>query len=395
MNHELLQTLIIPDDLIFDHILPRLPVKSLIRFKSVCKNWYNLISTCEFAKHHLQFSSISPHFLISKFIANNTGNWRDFYLLSYDEHNKNLEDLVQLDAQLSYTMRKPTEIGCSNGLICLYFSENRYNVNSFALWNPCIRKYRKISTPSGKWLCKCGFGYALALDDYRIFAAFCPYEEDDSLDKSRTQFWVFSLRVGKWKQIEFSSGEDDLIKSEGIVKGVFAGDSLYWYVFKSGGSFQQRVVCFNLVDEKCREILVTVSPSEYIDFDCYEMKWCLSLLCRAHDQSYGVWILKQQDGNDSWEKLFSMPFTVGKDLLAFSPAGLCLVKHLQQLKLVDPTLEELEDSQGQKRQLKLIEHATVMYFDDGVYLKRHLKLVDRVIEDLNMPISPFVLGWIA
>ncbi|KAK6158351.1 hypothetical protein DH2020_005665 [Rehmannia glutinosa] len=48
---------VFPEDLMLC-ILTRLPVKSIIRFKSVCKPWCQLFSTPEFIKmHHVQFSS--------------------------------------------------------------------------------------------------------------------------------------------------------------------------------------------------------------------------------------------------------------------------------------------------------------------------------------------------
>ncbi|XP_058217042.1 uncharacterized protein LOC131327940 [Rhododendron vialii] len=42
-------------------ILSRLPVKSLLRCKSVCKNWYDLIKTPHFISKHLQTHSTRNH----------------------------------------------------------------------------------------------------------------------------------------------------------------------------------------------------------------------------------------------------------------------------------------------------------------------------------------------
>ncbi|KAL5730446.1 hypothetical protein ACHQM5_003264 [Ranunculus cassubicifolius] len=42
----------VPEDVMVD-ILSRLPAKSLIRFKTVCKTWYNLVHQPDFTKLHL------------------------------------------------------------------------------------------------------------------------------------------------------------------------------------------------------------------------------------------------------------------------------------------------------------------------------------------------------
>jgi hypothetical protein len=46
----------IPSELIVE-ILLRLPVKSLIRFKSICKPWFSLISQHNFANSHFQITA--------------------------------------------------------------------------------------------------------------------------------------------------------------------------------------------------------------------------------------------------------------------------------------------------------------------------------------------------
>ncbi|KAL5721288.1 hypothetical protein ACHQM5_004948 [Ranunculus cassubicifolius] len=42
----------LPVEMVFE-ILTRIPAKDLLRFKTVCKSWYSLISTRRFVKSHL------------------------------------------------------------------------------------------------------------------------------------------------------------------------------------------------------------------------------------------------------------------------------------------------------------------------------------------------------
>jgi hypothetical protein len=61
----------IPDDLALE-ILIRLPVKSLLRFKAVCKAWHVTISSQSFIATHLQRSTSNhkcrPSFLITPYL---------------------------------------------------------------------------------------------------------------------------------------------------------------------------------------------------------------------------------------------------------------------------------------------------------------------------------------
>ncbi|KAM0848965.1 hypothetical protein ACQ4PT_054030 [Festuca glaucescens] len=53
----------LPDAMIFN-ILSRLPSKSILRCKSVCKAWHAMISDCHFISHHLKLSKTHPRMLV-------------------------------------------------------------------------------------------------------------------------------------------------------------------------------------------------------------------------------------------------------------------------------------------------------------------------------------------
>ncbi|KAK9135916.1 hypothetical protein Syun_015246 [Stephania yunnanensis] len=61
-----LEEINIEEEVIFQEIIPRLPVKSIFRFKSVCKKWRNYLSDPLFAKQH---SMKSPDITSSGFIC--------------------------------------------------------------------------------------------------------------------------------------------------------------------------------------------------------------------------------------------------------------------------------------------------------------------------------------
>nr|AFK45663.1 unknown [Lotus japonicus] len=58
-----LSSVLLPDELI-EAILVRLPVSSLLRFKSVCKSWLSVISDPQFAKSQFDLAASPTHRLL-------------------------------------------------------------------------------------------------------------------------------------------------------------------------------------------------------------------------------------------------------------------------------------------------------------------------------------------
>ncbi|KAL3618616.1 hypothetical protein CASFOL_037698 [Castilleja foliolosa] len=118
---------VLPEDIMFC-IVTRLPVKSIHRFKAVCKPWCKLFTTAKFMKmHHAQLSQnqsvmvLSPHrgVTFSLFDTNDqkpTNLADPFYLL--DTNDKKPTNLAHPFPEVLFGMQF---IGCCNGLICVSF----------------------------------------------------------------------------------------------------------------------------------------------------------------------------------------------------------------------------------------------------------------------------------
>lgn len=108
----------LPEDLVIDQILSRLPVKSLMRFKSVCKRWYSFPTNPSFIASHLKHNTTCNS--LASWNANigpmfeNIFSLR-FYSLAFQPVNLNFG----LD-------RKPDLVlGPCDGLFCLYWKHPR------------------------------------------------------------------------------------------------------------------------------------------------------------------------------------------------------------------------------------------------------------------------------
>lgn len=58
------------EEILIDHILSRLAVKSLLRFKCVCKNWCDLFNSLSFIKKHCDSPGNRTHPAVCKFGVN-------------------------------------------------------------------------------------------------------------------------------------------------------------------------------------------------------------------------------------------------------------------------------------------------------------------------------------
>ncbi|XP_074284021.1 F-box/kelch-repeat protein At3g23880-like [Silene latifolia] len=186
------------DDLIIEEILTRLPIKSVLRFKSVSKQWYTTLSSSDFANAHL---NKSPFFHPSApvntlFIKSGKNSY-----LSYtdDPISGNFEDnLVKLDSELWVENKRLVLTGCCNGLVCLTAISMKY----FIIWNPATRKMHKYESDgclnlSGSVIS--GFGYSSSVDDYK----YVHIVQDFRIEQCNSGVYIFSLRENKWRKIDF------------------------------------------------------------------------------------------------------------------------------------------------------------------------------------------------
>ncbi|KAI9127352.1 hypothetical protein K1719_001911 [Acacia pycnantha] len=108
---------------IISSILKRLPVKSLLRFRCVCKDWNDLFKTSLFIKEHLHHSSHhrGPSLLLQ---------WDDSTFSMLDSDKKNL---LPLSAP---SVNQPAHmidiIGSSYGLVCLQLGISEVEVYSLS-----------------------------------------------------------------------------------------------------------------------------------------------------------------------------------------------------------------------------------------------------------------------
>ena len=125
----------VPQDLVMEEILPKLPVKSLIRFKCISKSWKALFTTAYFVSKQMSTSSVkykkNPLIMFSIL----EGRLHRIELHSNGNPSPNLfKPFEDQDVSLIF--------GPCNGIFCVLSCKV-----DLILWNPAARQVKFIPPP--------------------------------------------------------------------------------------------------------------------------------------------------------------------------------------------------------------------------------------------------------
>ncbi|MED6209942.1 hypothetical protein PIB30_059465 [Stylosanthes scabra] len=206
-----------------EKILLFLPVKSLIRFRCVSKQWLSLISDSRFAKLHYDSADAAP----------TNKNTRVLYLSSevpeacYVDVEASIRCDHAIQLPLSCRHRRINIVGSCRGFILFQFFVNGFK---FLLWNPVTGSHKAVPYPTDDpnvpwtgfhqadhiWE---GFGYDESTDDYFIIVGwvegfYC------------TPHWLyFSVRTNSWKEIECGDHPQSAISD---YPQLFCNGAIHW-----------------------------------------------------------------------------------------------------------------------------------------------------------------------
>ncbi|KAK4256272.1 hypothetical protein QN277_009157 [Acacia crassicarpa] len=213
---------------IIKNILKRLPAKSLIRFRSVCKDWKILLKNSSFIADHLQQQSC--HQIPSLLFECNHQPWRCCLHL--------LDSELQVRKVHSVPRFKGARIvGSCNGLLCVEINQRIPSLLS--LWNPATSAIRDL--PQGIFLDRfrrvTGFGFSPVVNDYKIVRIYSPYGDETPriyapYDDETPRVEVFSLNTGSWRGMSIENLKKVSFKSNS--SHVSANGAIFWLGAKRG-----------------------------------------------------------------------------------------------------------------------------------------------------------------
>ncbi|XP_060214326.1 F-box/kelch-repeat protein At3g23880-like [Lycium barbarum] len=285
----------LPQELI-TAILVRLPVKYLLQFKCVSKDWFALISSPEFVKTHLSFShkdSIHHRLMLKLFTPN--------HFLRHCSVSSLFYESVSQAFDLDYPMKGPDKsarvfiVGSVNGLICCHIA-----FDGFILWNPSTRKFKQVPdlvpTQMNNYRCSYGFGYDEVHDDYKVVAVFC------EISKHNDDAKIYSLRSDSWRTLDDFQGGMVYHSSPKLVNG-----KLHWVTTVGDG---RGIMSIDLVVEKCRKVEQPCFGEGNSLVTLGVLGSDLSVICNYQRNNQiiqaDVWIMKEYGVKESWTKLYTI-----------------------------------------------------------------------------------------
>ncbi|GAB4835485.1 hypothetical protein Ancab_000394 [Ancistrocladus abbreviatus] len=293
---------------LWTQVFTRLPVKTLLKLRCVCKEWRSIIDDPYFAFVHLTYSNNNckdTHLLLLEYVTWKRQQWT---MLEYNTLRRTIEflDLCEFG---SFDVK-----GYVNGLL-LIINEYEFcgNDGNIILWNPSIRKYILLPQcpllPLGSGLevvadMEFGLGFDHLSNDYKVVAILYPVPEDGSQSQPITLVEVCSLRKNCWKSIQDGTPSLDCWGPQVLLEGV-----IHWLGFNSDTYDRKscQIVCFDVSHEVFNYIMtpdngddtnptstsLIVSGESLAILDAY-----LSRVC--------IWVLEEYGVVESWVKRYTM-----------------------------------------------------------------------------------------
>ncbi|CAI9091266.1 OLC1v1026241C1 [Oldenlandia corymbosa var. corymbosa] len=289
---ELLLNLPLP---IITDILSRLPTKSIVQCRCVCKTWLKLLSEKEFATLHL---SRSPMCLIINKLDFDSSSGSCFSLVELEDepghHNLSVAGM-KLILPCSCDEDGLTIVGTVNGLVCL--NQRKYLHDAVYIWNPTLRESIALPTPEGVRdypnSISYGFGLSTKIGQYKVVRIFLELEKS-SRRILKSICHVYALGEGSWRVI----GDCPYLNSC-CSHGVFLNGNLHWLVADSNGS--ELISCFDLEKESFGPFPAPPELSKDFYLTSFGLFGSYLSVCdNTSDFQISIWVMKEYGIKNSW-----------------------------------------------------------------------------------------------
>ncbi|GAB2298397.1 hypothetical protein Dimus_032462 [Dionaea muscipula] len=323
-------------------ILARLPVRSLLRFKCVCKTWFSLIGSEYFAGKHLSarsmmFKDDNYKNLLVDYHHNPDGHngmtCLQFLAVDFDTLSVVHHKFKIISSSREYFVNRNLLTclfaGSCNGIVCLliqdYLLGSVASQQSLLLWNPATGEVKTLQHE--KHITVLGFGFDSKMNDYKVVLI------NRSLIPETTEtiehVSVYSLRSDSWKTLNRPHGPEfqRFVRTSTTSSG---GRMLNWLGIRRDMDYHHRtdkiVISFDLTEETF--VMTPMPPETECKCGRKHQSCCLiqntqdgpcTIVCFPPDHKIdderdcldngkiiNIWSLNEYGDSGSWTKLLSL-----------------------------------------------------------------------------------------
>ncbi|KAL7590489.1 F-box protein At3g07870 [Lactuca sativa] len=351
----------LPKDVIID-ILSRVPIRYILRFKSVSKSWYALFKNPKFITKHFEnqatssdVTALDASFLFTPHKSSSpptaAANRNVGLILSNSE--KPIKIPIEIDIPF-LSISKPLRVcGSCNGLICLSILPI---ASIILLWNPATRVFKDLPVSpidrpqAGPIKVVLGFAFDDVTNDYKVLRiVYYGYPLN--------QVEMYSLNTNTWKEIK--TRVQFLIFESSC--SVFLKGRFHWTAIGFEEMHGKKlIVCFDFREEAFHYIM----PPEFdfggwdaegedssmskVSWTAVAFKDSLAVIGSAGNGSgkrFEVWVMKEYGVVSSWTKYrsFELQTKVGRPLGCGLKGEFLLEKDNNQLVLYDSDSQRIKN----------------------------------------------------
>nr|XP_023892011.1 F-box/kelch-repeat protein At3g23880-like [Quercus suber] len=319
------------------NILARLPVKSVLRFRCVSKTWYSSIATPNFISNHLIYHKNNNNnlaYLISipPTIASPLNINIPIFIGGYDHAFIRISEYpIPFAFLVSYAL----SAGSCNGLVCLYHFRNAStNADPIYLWNPSIRKFKRLPDYSLTHFHRVstGFAYQSETNDYKVVNIYqMPVPNHHRGVEVEAE--VYALSSNSWRRVGISVTNFFLSSPFINATSTFVSGVLHWLGYISEAAFHYMILTFDVNNDKFGEIalpdgqqllpqglmakpnclMVFKGKLAFITLDYRKISGINDNEYREFMSSHPrnscfIWVMREYGVHESWSKLFFVKF---------------------------------------------------------------------------------------
>lgn len=319
---------------IFIEIVSKLPVKSLLRFRSCCKLVHYLVKDPYFISIHVKNYNDDNTRLIVSYLKEEDNDEVHIPLLYPDE---TLSDFSH-HRLYPLVLRFESIIGCQDGLIFLF------NALEVKILNLATRKSIKLSICRSKLPANfytfnfhVGFGLDPISKEGRLVVISTLYDDEtDTGSSAFSHVATYSLNTNTWREY----GDNSLINYQVSSKHTHLNGFCYWIMQKKDGI---KVICsFDLSAEVFNEIEWPYNIPKSKDITIGLHSVCLSLtISELYQNSFDIWVMNKG--------LWTKQSTIDIGLKVYYPIGffkngMCFVQQeCWGLLFFDPSTKEVRN----------------------------------------------------